>query len=274
MRVIKNLFDFYINSSIHVSLAVVALMLVTQETLDISLSWTFLLFAFSSTVTGYNFVKYAEVAGLHHRSLAKSLRQIQLFSGICGMVMVITVFWLSREALLACVLLGGLTLFYAVPIFSRKRNLRNIKSLKIIIIALVWAGVTVLLPALQQGLEIYWDLVLIGAQRFLFVLAVMIPFEIRDMKYDSPLLGTLPQMLGTRGTKLVGYLLLVAFVTLELFKDNLQESELVIIGFVGLIVSILIALSRKSQSRYYASFVVEAVPFFWLLLIGVLEVVY
>jgi len=61
---------------------------------------------FFGGVSGYNFVKYAEVAGLHHRSLTKSLRKIQIFSFICGVGLLISVFSLSREALLITFFLG------------------------------------------------------------------------------------------------------------------------------------------------------------------------
>ena len=63
MQRIKRLFDFYINSSTHVSLSVVALGWITYLSLDINVNFVVLSFLFFSTVTGYNFVKYAESFG-------------------------------------------------------------------------------------------------------------------------------------------------------------------------------------------------------------------
>ena len=117
MQRIKRLFDFYINSSTHVSLSVVALGWITYLSLDINVNFVVLSFLFFSTVTGYNFVKYAEIAGLHHRSLAQSLKTIQIYSVICGVGMLVTSLFMSLEVWVACGILGLVTLLYAIPFF-------------------------------------------------------------------------------------------------------------------------------------------------------------
>lgn len=264
MQKFRQVFDFYINSSIHVSLAVVALALVTGYGLNISLQWPLLVFLFCSTVTGYNFVKYAEVAGLHHRSLAQSLKTIQVFSAICGMGMVIFLFYLRWEVLVAGGFLGLLTLLYALPFLSHHRNLRKISGLKIYIIAVVWAGVTVLLPVLESGLMPYWDVWVMFAQRLLFVLVLMIPFEIRDIAYDDRSLKTLPQVVGIKKAKFIGMTWLLLFFFLEFLRDELDARSVLIHLSISIIVGVSITLSRKRQSPYFASFWVEAIPLVWL----------
>ena len=145
MQRIKRLFDFYINSSTHVSLSVVALGWITYLSLDINVNFVVLSFLFFSTVTGYNFVKYAEIAGLHHRSLAQSLKTIQIYSVICGVGMLVTSLFMSLEVWVACGILGLVTLLYAIPFFMPKNtasqvkgNLRSVAGLKIFIIGVVW----------------------------------------------------------------------------------------------------------------------------------------
>src|SRR5690606_15236470 len=83
MRVLKNIFDFYINSSIHVAIGVVSLAVVTCLHFGFPLEVELLSFIFFGTISGYNFVKYARIARLHHRSLARNLRWIQIFSFFC-----------------------------------------------------------------------------------------------------------------------------------------------------------------------------------------------
>lgn len=273
MQVFKRVFDFYINSSIHVSLGVVALGWVTYLSLNINVNYILLAFLFFATVTGYNFVKYAEVAGLHHRSLATSLRSIQVFSIFCGVGMFIVSFQLPLEVWVACGILGLITLLYAVPFFlpstdiqARKGNLRSISSLKIYIIGVVWAGVTVLLPVLENGLLPYSDVWILLVQRFLFVIALMIPFEIRDMGFDPVSLRTLPQVTGIKKAKIVGVIWLILVGILEYLKDNFSISFLIIHSIVILIVMVCIALSRKRTQvqDYFASFWVEGIPLMWL----------
>ena len=72
MQRIKRLFDFYINSSTHVSLSVVALGWITYLSLDINVNFVVLSFLFFSTVTGYNFVKYAESYGATGHRIEKT----------------------------------------------------------------------------------------------------------------------------------------------------------------------------------------------------------
>jgi len=273
MQLFKSFINFYINSSIHVSLAVVALGWVTCLSLDINVNYELLAFLFFSTVTGYNFVKYAEIAGLHHRSLAKSLKSIQVFSIICGIGMIITALSLPLEVWVTCGILGLITMLYAVPFFlpatsepNQKGNLRGISGIKIYIIGVVWSGVTVLLPVLDNGILPYWDVWIIGVQRFLFILALMIPFEIRDVHYDLASLRTLPQVVGIKKAKIIGVIWLFLFVTLDFLRDEVSIQTLVTQFIVSIIVIVCITLSQKrtSQKSYFTSFWVEGIPLLWL----------
>jgi small-conductance mechanosensitive channel len=56
---------------------------------------------------------------------------------------------------------------------------------------------------------------------FLFVLALMIPFEIRDMPYDAPFhVPTLPLLLGVQKAKQISYVLLMISFLLYLFGGS------------------------------------------------------
>tara|TARA_R110002051_G_scaffold3795_1_gene20270 strand:- start:2094 stop:2921 length:828 start_codon:yes stop_codon:yes gene_type:complete len=267
MKLVRGLFDFYINSSMHVAFAVLCLSLVTQNELHLEVGFLFNCFLFFGTITGYNFVKYASLAGLHHRNPTDKLKIIQAFSFLCFLILLIILFQFEFQFYIYCIPLALLTLFYALPVMPQKRNLRHIPTLKIFIIAAVWSGVTTYLPVVYKEAIWDWDVTLILVQRFLFVLALIIPFEIRDVKYDSELLGTLPQLLGIKKTKLFGLALLAICVTLEFFKVSitpyLSVVHYLIIGLTGL--AILRAL--KNQSTYYASFFVEGIPILWYLFV-------
>jgi len=56
--------------------------------------------------------------------------------------------------------------------------------------------VTVLLPIIHSGYELTITVLLIILQRVIFIIILMIPFEIRDLKYDDENLKTLPQLIG------------------------------------------------------------------------------
>jgi len=276
MQIIKRLFDFYINSSIHVGLAVVALSWITLLEFHVSLDVNLLCFIGFASITGYNFVKYYGLAKFHHRSLADWLKVIQLFSLICFVLLCYFALQLPVETLMYIAIFGIITFLYAIPLLPKrlfmdqKKKLRSISGLKIYIIALVWAGVTVILPLLNNAVEFQMDIFITAIQRFLIVIVLMLPFEIRDLKYDSLKLSTIPQKIGVKQTKLLGIILLVLLLLMEFLKDSINESHLVSLMMISVVIIGFLLFSSKERGRYYSSFWVEAIPVFWLLLIKIM----
>ncbi|MDX1471774.1 MAG: hypothetical protein R3213_09785, partial [Flavobacteriaceae bacterium] len=172
----KNLLDFYIDASIHVAAAVTALTWITFWEFDIQTDFTILFFNFFATITGYNFVKYFGLAKFHHRSLAKWLRTIQIFSAICFVILAYLTFQLPIRTILYLAVLGVITFLYAIPFLPSEyfldgnKNLRSISGLKIYLIALIWGIVTVVIPLINNNVTIGPDAFITGVQRFLIVL--------------------------------------------------------------------------------------------------------
>lgn len=272
MKVLKEVFDFYIHSSIHVALAVVSMAWVTFLKFAMPLDVSLLLFIFFASITGYNFVKYFGLAKFHHRSLARWLKVIQVFSMICFLMMCYFAIQLPIDTIIYIAAFGVVTFLYAVPFLptylfmDSQKNLRNIGGLKVYVIATVWAGVTVLLPLLHAKHSLDVDVWLTAIQRFMVVVVLMLPFEIRDLQYDSLKLSTIPQKIGIRKTKVMGIFLSLLFFILEFLKDDLSPQEIPISLIISLIMMLFLMASRKDQSKYYSSFFVESVPVLWLLL--------
>ena len=168
---------------------------------------------------------------------------------------------------------GLLTFLYAIPFLpkhfflDKQHNLRSIGGLKIYLIALIWAGVTVFLPLISTGILIEDDAVITGVQRFLYIMTLMLPFEIRDLQYDSVKLSTIPQKIGVTKTKLIGVLFLVLFCVLQIFKDDLKLIENVVLIVITILTFVFLVASEKGQGRYYSSFYVEGLPIIWLILL-------
>ena len=153
-----------------------------------------------------------------------------------------------------------------------KGNLRSVAGLKIFIIGVVWSGVTVILPVLQDG-TITWDVGVICIQRVLFVLALMIPFEIRDMVFDNLALKTLPQIVGIKKAKIIGVTWLLLCCVLEFFKDEFNLDTFLSQLFIMIVTSICIYLSQKrsAATMYFSSFWVEGIQLLWLWLVLVIN---
>ena len=263
MSIIKTVFNFYINSSIHVALAVCALCGITVLTEGFEFSFEFFALIFLATITGYNFVKYAGIAKLHHISLTPALKTIQVFSLLCFLGLITLVWKLPTPFIVACSVLGIFTLLYALPIFPNGKNLRMFGGLKIFLIATVWACVSGLLPLYYFERPIAFDNYIMTLQFGLFVMSITLPFDIRDLQYDSLDLNTIPQRIGVRKTKVLGICCLTLIVLLEFFKDNLHFHELLALIVMCIIASLTVVFSKTNQGKYYSSFWVESLPIVW-----------
>jgi hypothetical protein len=255
-----------------VALAVYAMSWITLLELDIQYDRAILYFIFFASISGYNFVKYFGLARFHHRSLTNWLKLIQIFSLICFLLMCYFALQLEVKTITIILAFGLITFLYAIPflpnkmIYDSHKNLRNISGLKLYIIALVWAGVTVVLPLINNSIHINADVVIAVIQRFVFVIVLMFPFEIRDLNYDSLKLATIPQQIGIKNTKIIGVLLLMVFFFLELLKNETNEYQILAILITTFICLLFLIFANRNQRKYYCSFWVEGIPIYWLLL--------
>ena len=273
MRMLKHILDFYINSSVHVAIAAYALTWITLKQFDVLYDENILYFIFYGTITGYNFVKFIGLAKFHHRSLANWLKFIQVFSFICFVLMCYYAFNLQTITLLYIVGLGVVTFFYAIPFLPKKlfmdskHNLRSIGGLKVYVIALVWAVVTVFLPLVNNDYALNFDVIITSIQRYLFVIVLILPFDIRDLQYDSLKLSTIPQKIGIKNTKIIGVMLLLVFFFLEFLKDELVVNQIINLLIVVFVTMLFIVFSNEERGKYYSAFWVEGLPIFWLVLV-------
>lgn len=269
MRILKQLFNLYINASIQVAFSVYAFLRITEFYFDLSYNQNLNYFIFFGTITGYNFVKYAGVAKLHHKSLTSSLKVIQIFSLFCFIGMCYFAYQISLNTLYFTIPFIALTILYAVPFLSGfDKTLREVSYLKIIVVAIVWSGFTVLHPVVDTEKEITLNIVFLMLQRFLIVVVLILPFDIRDVKYDAISLQTIPKKIGVEKTKRLGLVLLVFALALEYLISSSAIVKTPFMIFFFLVI-ILLMRAKKNQSKYYSSFWVESLPIiWWLLLLG------
>ncbi|MCG1035644.1 hypothetical protein [Polaribacter sargassicola] len=269
MSLLKLVFDFYIKASIHVAFSVYAFLRITEIYFNLPNNKPLNYFIFFGTITGYNFVKYAGVAKLHHRSLTNDLKAIQIFSFLCFLALCYFAFQIKLNTLFFTIPFTLLTVLYAVPFLGGfEKNLRQISYLKILVVAFVWAGFTVLIPLLDSGKEISFKITMLTLQRFLVVIILILPFDIRDVKYDVISLQTIPRKIGIKKTKKLGLILLVFALLLEylISSSSLLKTPFMLFFFLTII---LLMRTKSEQSKYYCSFWVEALPIiWWLLLLG------
>jgi hypothetical protein len=187
MQAFLRLFDFYIFANIHVALATFSLTKITLVSIGNQQNEV-PLFVFFSTILAYNFIRF------YRKSVIKSwfsdwiernsikIRLLSLFSIV---VTCYLAFQLQVKGILSLTPFFIMTLFYVIPIrgvFSSSTSLRTVAGIKIFLIAFCWAGVTVVFPLLNYDSALSVDMLLLFVQRFLFVIAITIPFDLRTFR--------------------------------------------------------------------------------------------
>lgn len=271
MQLLKKIIDFYIFSNIHVALAGFCLTKITLLKFGFTTSVS-PLFVALSIIVSYNFIRFYEIktdrlGWLKHWFIQQ--KNILIALSIVSILGIIYLLFFSEFNLSSLVILlpfAFMTLFYVIPIFKiggLEVSFRNFPGIKIFSIAIAWAGISVLFPLYEEGFKFNLSVFIEFMQRILFLIAITLPFDIRDLQSDSEELKTIPQVLGVNYTKIIGTLLLVFFVLLEFIqKTNLQTTVI-----IAIVTTLFLWFSTVNKSRYYASFWVEAIPIFWLILI-------
>jgi hypothetical protein len=268
MNVLKKLFNFYLDSSIHIGLSVYALTYCTLLFFDLPYDEAVLYFTFYGTIVTYNFIKYGSSAKQYFFVATKYLKFIQFLSFVCFVLAGFYAYQLQWKTLFWAVGLCLLSSLYIIPFLPKQKNFRTLTGFKISIVAFCWTGVTVLLPLVNADFAVAdAKVVLVCVQRFVLVLILMIPFEISDLSYDAVALGTLPQRIGIRRAKLLAYVWILLFLVLEYVIQRTISTEFFIVLAIAFLLSISIWQSRIKKSKYFTSFWVESIPIVWLLLL-------
>jgi 4-hydroxybenzoate polyprenyltransferase len=275
MNFLKKLIDFYIYSNIHVALAGFCITKITLLKFGI---FTDLvpLFVGLSIIISYNFIRYLEIdtrrLGWFKKWFFQNKKWLFLLSFSAGLVLGYILYFTSfrLKSLYLLIPFGFMTLFYAIPLIKIGKlevSFRNFPAIKIFSIAIAWAGITVLFPLNEANYLFTENVYIEFFQRILILVAITIPFDIRDINFDEKSLKTLPQLLGIRKAKLFGIVLLLLFVLLEFLKNPIFENEHLITILIAIITGLFLVFSSIKSSRYYTSFFVEAIPILWFGLI-------
>lgn len=127
---------------------------------------------------------------------------------------------------LGLVLPALLSIAYVLPIMNGfSTRLRDINYIKIFLIAIVWAFITVVLPLVELELKINEITMLSFIERALFILIITIPFDIRDMGIDeASAVKTLVSGRSKQKIMTLSGLLLVSWILLcwKIYPLNLQ----------------------------------------------------
>jgi hypothetical protein len=267
MTILKRLLDFYINSSIHVSLSVYALVRMTGFLFEIPQIQVPALFAFFGTIVGYNFVKYDALARRYKLQIRTELKLIAALSFLSFLAAGYYFFQLGQTTKIIGIAFLILTMLYTLPFFPNRRNARNWAGVKIYIVSLCWVGVTLFLPIINAGIPLGAEVLIVGIQRFILIFVLILIFEIIDLQVDDPNLKTVPQQIGVLNTKILGSILLFVFILLGFFQTDFSIPSLFVRLALAMTAFFFLLFAHEKRSKYYTSFWVEGIPIFWWVLL-------
>lgn len=143
--------------------------------------------------------------------------------------------------------------------FFLETYIRKIPLLKVFYVGLVWALVSSWLTLPEFNLSIFFI-------SFFFVTALVLPFDIRDMKSDT--VQTFPKLIGVQNTKYIAYIFIFIACILAVFHLKIQFA--VSFFLTSIFTYILVYFSKNSNKDSYYSFWVEScsgLPFLFLILL-------
>ncbi len=143
-------------------------------------------------------------------------------------------------------------LFYVVRINGR--NLRAIPFFKIHAISITWSLLIAVFPLVNGEKNL--DVIPVFIAHYLYILAVTIPFDIRDLKYDDDTFKTIPQVLGAKGAKRLALFFLMGYILTSLF---IVPDLLLSPWFYGVILftGALIAAVNEKVSDWYCAGLID-----------------
>ncbi|WP_034690659.1 UbiA prenyltransferase family protein [Kaistella palustris] len=204
---------------------------------------------FITYFSGYLYTKYQNTGKLFYKILV-----FNIVSGIISAALIL--YNHNENRLLKWAVIVVLGLLYDSTFL--KFFVRRIPLFKIFYVGLTWALINSWLILPEFNPEIFWI-------SWLFITALVLPFDIRDMNSDTVV--TFPQLIGVQRTKYLAYALV--FVSLMISVLFLKADFAFAFYITAVFTFILIYFSENSNRESYFSFWVEGcsgLPFLLIML--------
>lgn len=243
VKAMKSVFHTFIYGAIFISLCTVGLCMETNLLLGLPFnSFYFYLLVFSATLGQYNihyFIKRDARPDSDRYFWSLQHLNTHLMLNVLGAIgLLIGLFHLKPRNLMVLAIIAVITILYSFPLlpFKKKKRLKDFGLLKILTLSYVWTLITVWFPAVTMT-GITTGVRLVFLQRFMFMFALCLAFDIRDIDSDSRSgIRTIPVALGKRNSYVIIYASLLLFLVFSLlhFRYSLHFMQ-----FNAMIVSAL-----------------------------------
>jgi len=164
------------------------------------------------------------------------------------------------------IIFPNIKIYQSIPFSTR--SIREVPLLKIFLISFSWTYLTVVIPAITNNIIFDIYVISIVMVYFLFVLAITIPFDIRDVKFDKII--TLPSFFGIKNSKIIAYISLFfceLIILLLYLYNSFNFSVFIALLITFEIASLFIFFTKKDNKELFFSFYIEGLSI--LMFLGV-----
>lgn len=222
------------------------------------------LFAFSATLAVYNGQRLFKVSDFNTpwldwvRSRTRAIRVLTLAASAVSLGVSIVLVY-NRDIVYVGLWMTPAVIISFLYVFRMKgKNLRDIPNLKIHLIAFSWVSILILFPFLTRfyvPAAFVRPFIALIFGHYCYVLAVTIPFDIRDLKYDKKEKKTIPQRMGVHGSKLlsIGLLLIAAIFLTGL--TPIRSDNYWFYGAILMQILLVLGMHTKRSDFYCAGWI-------------------
>mgnify|MGYP001357241632 CR=1 FL=1 len=264
---------FFINSNIWVAFCVLGLAASSEIILQTS-NPQISQFLFFATVFTYNFQRIVSTRkGNNHARknwLRKNISQVYL--------LMLFSFLMSGYFFLNFQLITQIAIFFtAILSLLYPFGIRKIPFAKIFVISFVWCVGTMFLLVIENNILISQNILWHLTARMLFVFAITIPFDIRDLKHDCGHVATIPGFFGVDKAKdiaIINLFICVIIGVFQLVQNEINESAFLALILLYSLACVIIKRSNENKSEMYFSFWVESLSIFSYLFLIILLLIF
>jgi hypothetical protein len=193
----------------------------------------------------------------------KNTLYVLISIGLVGAMTFYFGFLTFQNDFLFLILISVVGLLYALKVVGGNA-LRDFPYIKIHLIALTWVSIVAVWPLVREERPILDHLDLLIAL-YCIMIAITIPFDIRDLSYDNHKKKTTPQLIGVRSSIIVAAALLVfGYTLLALNEQIFLKNVFYYISFIGFF--LLIIRAKKDRKEMYFSGWMDG----WIIFLGLL----
>jgi hypothetical protein len=264
----RTLIDFFLHGNFFIALCTVAMVLQTNYLREFQVAGSALLiFVYAATFFLYNIHKYISIwlrpELLDTQRFAQFKRfdiPLSILTYMAAMLSFDTYMTLGMDVKKVVFYYAFGASLYVIPYIKGKR-IRDIYFIKNIWIGGIWACMVVALPAIALGRDWWATDTVLMLEKFFFVFALSITFDIRDIEIDrQKSIKTIPLSMGVEKAKRIAYIALIgsflmAFVLFYFKNYNLETLLKMLISL--LIAAFFIKKTDETRNDYFYYFGID-----------------